>query len=55
MENMLNTNKNRLSADLYLIIHGVWRMGMKSKQDDLDWKFQTYRGTNVDNDMLWGR
>ena len=52
MENMLNTNKNRLSADLYLIIHGVWRMGMKSKQDDLDWKFQTYWVTNVDYDML---
>ena len=45
--------RKRLSDDLYQSIHEGWGgEGVKTKQDDLDRKFQTHRGTNLDYDML---
>ena len=34
------------------VFNGGWGVRVKPKQDYSDWIFQTYRGTNLDYDML---
>ena len=46
---MLKTKK-RLTADLSLDHTGGW--GRRIKHNDNDWKFQKYKGTNLDYDMI---
>ena len=46
---MLKTKKSRLGADLTLNHTGGW--GGRSKQND-DWKFNSYKGTNLSYDMM---
>ena len=54
MDNMPETKKEKLPADLSLSLHGVWggRWFLKSNQDHSDWKFQTYRSNNLSYEML---
>ena len=42
--------KKRLGADFSLHHTGGW--GGRIKHNDNDWKFQKYKGTNLDYDML---
>ena len=52
MEDMRKTKKKRLSADFSLSLLGGWGGYVKPKQDNSVWKFQTYRGNNLDYDLL---
>ena len=49
---MVKTKNKRLSADFYLSLRSRWEGQVKPKKDDSDWKFQTYRGTNLSYDMF---
>ena len=42
--------KKRLTSDFNLDHTGGW--GGRIKHNDNDWKFQKYKGTNLDYDML---
>ena len=44
MENLPGTKKPRLVADFTIDHTGGW--GGHIKQNDNDWKFQSYKGTN---------
>ena len=50
MEILLKTKKPRLVADFNLDYTGGW--GGRIKQNDNDWKFQIYKGTNLGYDMM---
>ena len=50
MENLPRTKKSRLVADFTLDHTGGW--GGHIKQNDNDWKFQSYKGTNLGYDMM---
>ena len=50
MENLPKTKKSRLVADFTLDHTGG--LGGLIKQNDNDWKFQSYKGTNLGYDMI---
>ena len=50
METFPETKKPRLIDDLYLDHTGGW--GGSVKQNDNDWKFHSYKGTNSGYDMM---
>ena len=50
MENLLKTKKSRLGADFSLDHTSGW--GGRIKQNDNDWKFNSYKGTNLGYDMM---
>ena len=50
MENLLKTKKPRLVADFTLDHTGGWRG--RIKQNDNDWKFQSYKGTSLGYVMI---
>ena len=50
MEYLLKTKKPRLITDLSLDHTGGW--GGRIKQNDNDWNFQSYKGTNLGHDMI---
>ena len=50
MEILRKTKKPRLIADFALDHTGGW--GGRIKHNDNDWKFQSYKGTNLGYDML---
>ena len=50
MEYLWKTKKPRLIADFSLDDTGVW--GERIKHNDNDWKFQSYKGTNLGYDIL---
>ena len=45
MENLPKTKKSRLGADFCLDRTGGW--GGRMNQNDNDWKFKSYKGTNL--------
>ena len=50
MEILPKTKKPRLVADFTIDNTGGW--GGHIKQNDTDWKFQSYNGTNLGYDMM---
>ena len=50
MENLPKTRNPRLVADFTLYHTGAW--GECIKHND-DWKFHSYKGTNLGCDMMW--
>ena len=50
MEHLPKTKKTRLMASFSLVNIGGW--GGRIKHNDNDWKFQSYKGTNLGYDML---
>ena len=50
MENLPETQKKRLTADFNLDHTGGW--GRRVKQNENDWKFKGYKGTNLGYDMM---
>ena len=50
MEKFPKTKKTRLVADFTLDHTGGW--GGRMKQNDNDWKFMSYKGTNLGCDMM---
>ena len=50
MEYFPKTKKSRLGADFSLDHTGGW--GGSIKQNDNDWKFKSYKGTNLGYDMM---
>ena len=50
MENLLKTKKPRLVADITLDHTGGWEVCIKHY--DNDWKFHSYKGTNLCYDMM---
>ena len=51
MENWPKTKKSRLGADFSLDHTGGW--GGRVKQNDNDWKFKSYKGTNLGYDTMY--
>ena len=51
MENSPKTKK-RIAADFSLGATGRWGGGGGIKHNENDWKFQSYKGTNLGYDML---
>ena len=51
MENLYKTKK-RLTNQFSLSLPGGWEGHIILKQDDPEWKFQTYRGTNLVYEIL---
>ena len=51
MENLHKTKKLGLIADFSLDHTGGW--WGRNKHNDNDWKFQSYKGTNLGYDMIW--
>ena len=53
MENLKKTKKTRLTSNFYLGHHGGWGGGGGIKQNENDWKFNSYKGTNLGYDVLY--
>ena len=52
MENLHKTKKSTLVADFSLDHTGGW--GGRMKQKNNDWKFKSYKGSNLGYDMMCG-
>ena len=53
MENTPKTKKQRPTKDFSLCLNGGWGGGsIMPKDDDKEWKLQTYMGTNLAYNML---
>ena len=48
----MSKTKKRLAKYVSLSLPGGWEGHIILKQDDPEWKFQTYRGTNLCYEML---
>ena len=51
MENLPKTKKSRLGADFSLDHTGG--RGRRMNQNDNDWKFKSYKGSNIGYDMMY--